>query len=318
VHLDYLYTLTVADINGTNPNLWNTWRASLLRKLYLSTKRALTQGLEITVDKDSRIRDTQDEVTGLLKEKGYGRKDLIELWHGVHEDYFLREAPEDLAWQTEEFARHGDSGAPLIGIRNTTTHTYEGATQVMVKAPNSAFLFANLSTAFDRLNLNIQDARMYHMDDNQCVTTFMVLEADGTPLTLSKPRLDEMQNMLRKYAEAKQALPGNKGNAPTRKQRHFNRHTVTMLTNNDTKPYSILEVLCPDRPGLLAVIAHIFVDMGITLHNAKITTLGENVEDVFFITDMQDRKLLEPALGTSLQGRIKERLDAETSTGQAA
>lgn len=318
VHLDYLYNLTVADINGTNPNLWNTWRASLLRKLYLSTRRALTQGLEITVDKDSRISDTQDVVAGLLKDKGYSRKALLELWSGAHEDYYLREAPEDIAWQTEEFAQHTVAETPLIAIRNTTTHIYEGATQVMVRAPNSAFLFANLSTAFDRLNLNIQDARMYHMDNNQCVTTFMVLEADGTPLKLSKPRLDMIQAMLRKYAEAKQALPGNTGNAPTRKQRHFNRHTVTMLTNNDTRPYSILEILCPDRPGLLAVIAHIFVDMGITLHNAKITTLGENVEDVFFITDRQDRKLLDSALSASLQGRIKERLDAETSTGQAA
>ncbi len=318
VHLDYLYNLTVADINGTNPNLWNTWRASLLRKLYLSTKRALTQGLEITVDKDSRIRDTQDEVWNLLKDKGYTRKDLTELWNDVHEDYFLREAPEDIAWQTEEYERHGYSEAPLIAIRNPTTHLYEGATQVIVKTHNSAFLFANLSTAFDRLNLSIQDARMYNMDANTCVTTFMVLEADGTPLTLTKPRLDEMQAMLRKYAEAKQALPGNRNTGPTRKQRHFNRHTVTMLTNNDSKPYSILEVLCPDRPGLLAVIAHIFVDMGITLHNAKITTLGENVEDVFFITDRQDRKLLDSALGASLQARIRERLDAETSTGQAA
>ena len=320
VHLDYLYNLTVADINGTNPNLWNTWRASLLRKLYLSTKRALTQGLEITVDKDSRIRDTQDEVWNLLnkQEKGYTRKDLMELWNDIDDDYFLREVAEDIAWQTTEFERHGYNEAPLVSIRNTTVHRYEGATQIMVKAPNSAFLFANLTTACERLNLNIQDARMYNMDGNVSVTTFMVLEADGTPLTLNRPRIEEMQAILRKYADAKQALPGSRNAGLNRKQRHFNHHTVTMLTNNDTKPYSILEVLCPDRPGLLAVIAHIFVEMGIKLHNAKITTLGENVEDVFFITDRQDNKLLDPALSASLQGKIRERLDAETSTGQAA
>ena len=134
---------------------------------------------------------------------------------------------------------------------------------------------------------------------------------------MSNYSIDNYTAWLSKYADAKQALPGNRNTGPTRKQRHFNRHTVTMLTNNDSKPYSILEVLCPDRPGLLAVIAHIFVDMGITLHNAKITTLGENVEDVFFITDRQDRKLLDSLLGAALQARIRERLDAET-TGQAA
>ena len=78
-----------------------------------------------------------------------------------------------------------------------------------------------------------------------------------------------------------------------------------------SKPYSILEVLCPDRPGLLAVIGHIFVDMGIRLHNAKITTLGENVEDVFFITDNLDQPLHDPALIDNLQSRIRTRLDAE-------
>jgi len=312
VHLDYLYTLTVADINGTNPKLWNTWRASLLRKLYMSTKRALAQGLETTVNKDSRIKDTQREVLALLRNEGYTQQQVQSMWNGIHEDWFLRESAADLAWQSREFACHGSASTPLIAIRNTTQNRYEGATQVVIRAVNSAFLFANLSTAFDRLNLNIQDARMYHMADNQCLTTFMVLEADGTPLTLNKQRLEEIQAKLLKFAEATQALPRNNGTVPTRKQRHFTRDTVTTLTNNEDKPYSILEVLCPDRPGLLAVIAHIFIEMQIRLYNAKITTLGENVEDVFFITDSKDQPLRDPAVITALQNRIRERLDAET------
>jgi len=318
VHLDYLYTLTVADINGTNPSLWNTWRASLLRKLYMSTKRALAQGLENVVNKDSRIKDTQEVVLGLLRDDGYTRKELLDLWHGVHEEYFLRESPEDIAAQMREFARHGDTKTPLIVIRNTTQNRYEGATQIIVRATNSAFLFANLSTAFDRLNLNIQDARMYPMADNLCLITFMVLEVDGTPLALGRQRQEEMQAKLLKYVEARQALSGSNGTAPTRKQRHFSRHTVTTLTNNEDKPYSILEVLCSDRPGLLAVIAHIFVEMDIRLHNAKITTLGENVEDVFFITDKHDRPLRDPDVIALLQSRIRERLDNETHSGKVA
>ena len=100
--------------------------------------------------------------------------------------------------------------------------------------------------------------------------------------------------------------------APTRKQRHFNRHAVTTLTNHDSKPYSNLEVLCPDRPGLLAVIANVFVEQHILLHNAKITTLGENVEDVFFVTDDHNRKLTDPAQIDTLQAILRSRLDAET------
>ena len=71
-------------------------------------------------------------------------------------------------------------------------------------------------------------------------------------------------------------------------------------------------MLCPDRPGLLAIIADVFIEMGIVLHNAKITTLGENVEDVFFITDTDNHKLMDPALTEALQATVRSRLDNET------
>ena len=316
-HLDYLYTLTVADINGTNPSLWNTWRASLLRKLYYATKRALSQGLEITVGKENRIKETRDAALSLLKEEGLERKDVQKIWNRPHEDYFLRETVEDIVWQTRALAEHArsdNSDQPLIVIRNTTEDRFEGATQIFIRARASGFLFANLCTAFDRMNLNIQDARMYNTGNRQRMVTFMVLEADGTPLVLSKVRLEEMRKVLNRYVVANQALPGSAKTRTSRKHRHFTQRTFTSLTNNENMPYSILEVLCPDRPGLLAVIGHIFVDMDITMHNAKITTLGENVEDVFFITDHEDRPLEDPQLIDNLQSRIRTRLDAEVRT----
>ncbi|HTR00767.1 MAG TPA: [protein-PII] uridylyltransferase [Candidatus Acidoferrum sp.] len=312
VHLDYLFVLTVADINGTNPNLWNTWRASLLRKLYFSTKRALSQGLEVTVGKDTLIQQNREKALQILLEVGFTRKQVQELWQHASEDYFLRESVVDIVWQTEAQALHADETRPLVIIRNITEYRQEGATQVFVRAPNSAFLFANLSAALERLNLNIHDARMYVMDEEVCVLSFIVLETDGTPLQLNAVRLQEMQRVLQEAAAADHQLPRNRQQAPTRKQRHFNRHAVTTLTNNDNKPYSILEVLCPDRPGLLAVIANLFVEQHIRLRNAKITTLGENVEDVFFITDERNRKLLDPALAETLQTTLRSRLDNET------
>ncbi|MES2605847.1 MAG: [protein-PII] uridylyltransferase [Pseudomonadota bacterium] len=314
VHLDYLYVLTVADINGTNPNLWNTWRASLLRKLYFSTKRALSQGLEVTVGKDKLILQTRDTAMGALLEIGFTHKQVVELWRHASEDYFLRESAEDIVWQTEALAMHVNEQTPLIIIRNTTEHRHEGATHVFVRALNSVFLFANLCAAFERLNLNIHDARMYVMDDRVTVLSFIVLETDGTPLQLNDYRLAQMQKLLQDHAAANRALPRGTAPRPTRKQRHFNRHTVTTLTNNDSKPYSILEVLCPDRPGLLAIVANVFIEMHIMLRNAKITTLGENVEDVFFITDEDNQRLEDPSIMESLQHTLRSRLDAETAS----
>ncbi|MDR0780531.1 MAG: [protein-PII] uridylyltransferase [Pseudomonadales bacterium] len=310
--LDYLLLLTVADINGTNPNLWNTWRASLLRKLYVSTKRALAQGLEITVGKDARIEEAREQALALLEHAGIAEAQALHLWQGLGDDYFLRESPQDILWQTQAVAAEGTHHAPLIVIRNTTDiEGQEGASQIFIRAPHTAFLFANLSTACERLNFTIVDARLYPLARAQCYITFMVLEADGTPLQLTKPRLIEIEHKLRHYVVATQALPGKQHHSPTRKQRHLTRSTVTTLTNNENKPYSILEVLCLDRPGLLAVIGHIFVEMNITMHSAKITTLGENVEDVFFIVDEHKRPLRDPSTIDTLLTRIRERLDAE-------
>lgn len=314
IRLDYLYVLTICDINGTNPNLWNTWRASLLRKLYTLTKRALTQGLEVFVGKDDRIKDTQHQAMQKLRELGYTRKQVLQLWNSPHEDYFLRESIEEIVWLTEALAAQEDPGEPLVLIRNTQEERSEGATQVAVKAIDSAFLFANLTTAFDRMNLSIQAARMYKMGDLECIMIFMLLEADGTPVLLTHPRLAEMQRTLLTYVLATQALPARPCSSITRKQRHFARKTLTALTTQEDQPYSILEVLCPDRQGLLAMIAHIFVDTGITLHNAKITTLGENVEDVFFITGPDLQPLRDPVAGDALQEIIRTRLDEATGS----
>src|SRR5690606_11012104 len=175
--LDYLYVLTVCDINGTNPSLWNTWRATLLHKLYNLTKRVLAQSLAITEDKDERIRDVQVTAIGMLRDQHLQRALVQCLWKNLRVDFFLRESAENIAWLTEALATT-EAEAPLLLIRNTHESRSEGATQVLVRAPDTAFLFANLSTAFDRMNLSIQAARMYLTGDGMRLIIFLVLDAD--------------------------------------------------------------------------------------------------------------------------------------------
>ncbi len=308
-HLDYLYTLTVADINATNPNLWNTWRASLLSQLYQSTKRSLSLGMEKVVGKTSRIQDNQNQALEILASKNMTRKQALLTWDNPNEEYFLRETPEDIARQTLAIAKHEDSEEPLIQIKNSSKHQYEGATQVFIYTRNSHFLFANVANAFDRLNLNIQDARIYHTASNMALLTFMILETDGAPIKKNSDRMTEIRNLLLEYARPLEKTANNKAHMP-RQLRHFNRATETTFNNPENLPYSVLEVLCPDRPGLLAKVANIFVEKRIILHNAKITTLGENVEDVFFITDENDKPIRDKTLAKELQALIKEKLDA--------
>ena len=312
--LDYLYVLTVADINGTNPTLWNSWRASLLSNLYRFTKRELSKGLGETVGKNDLIRDNQTAALALLDEKGYSNKQVKQIWNNPDNDYFLRELPEDIAWQTQAIATHKSNTEPLIVIQSKVENRNEGATQVFIYTQNSHFLFANIATAFDRLNLNIQDARIYTTDSDYSMTTFMVLESNGMPIGKNPQRLDEINQALNRYVSAEKALKPSTRHLASRKLRQFTRSTETHFRNDETHPYSVLEVLCSDRPGLLAKVAGIFVEMDIRLHNAKITTLGENVEDVFFISNENNEAINDVSIQQKLQEEIKKQLDEEIAT----
>jgi len=138
-----------------------------------------------------------------------------------------------------------------------------------------------------------------------------VLESDGKPIGKNPQRMEEINKTLNNYVSSTKALKPAEKHRPSRKHRQFSHRTETTLSNHEHTPYSILEVLCTDRPGLLAKVAGIFVEMDITLHNAKITTLGENVEDVFFITDSENHPITDVEAGQILQDEIKKNLDAE-------
>lgn len=309
VRLDYLYALTVSDINATNPTLWNSWRASLMRQLYSATREALNLGLEEVVDKDEWIQETRQQVEAVMHAEGYNREQLQKIWCNPHEDYFFRETAEDIVWQTEAMIEHQGNEA-LILIKENSDPQQEGATQVFIKAKKSRFLFANIANAFDRLNLNIQDAKVYDTEGEFSLQSFMVLEESGAMMNDSAGRITQVRDTLKRFLATQELSRENSGLTP-RKLRHFSRNTETSLNNDSSTPYSTLEVLCPDRPGLLAKIAGIFIDMDISLHNAKITTLGENVEDVFFITDSDNRPIEDPAFIRQLQDSIRKTLDAE-------
>ncbi|WP_347331961.1 [protein-PII] uridylyltransferase [Marinimicrobium locisalis] len=306
--LDYLYSLTVADINGTNKELWNTWRASLMRHLYLETKRALRRGLENNIDKHELIEETQQSALRKLERKGIDWATAWNLWSDMGEEYFMRETALDIAWHSEAMIQHRDD-TPLILIKKTTNRELEGATQIFVRSKGRKNVFAAVATALDQLNLNIQDARIYNSDSGYTVDTFFVLNQDGEPLGDDPKVLRHIQNTLLEELRLVDDYSEVISRRTPRRMKHFTMPTRTSLSNDMISGYTVLEVISPDRPGLLACIGRIFLQFDVMLQNAKIATLGERVEDVFFITDNDGEPLSDPALCESLQQEICEQLD---------
>ena len=308
-HLDYLYTLTVADINGTNPTLWNAWRGSLLRQLYTETRRALRRGLDNPVDKQAIIMRARSAAADILDGRGFTPDELDDMWSERTEEYFLRERSEDIAWHSEAIADHHHRDVPLVLIRNLAESSIANTTQIFIHARSHPQLFSKICAALEQLDLSIYDARIYSSSDGMCLDTFFILDSAGQPISEDGGRLAYIRQYLSDELENKSDQPATSARLTPRKMKSFSVPTETRMSIDKIKNQSVLEVLTPDRPGLLARLGKIFVSLNIEVQAAKIQTLGERVEDVFFITDTNQQAITDPAVCENLQSKIREELD---------
>ncbi len=317
VHLDYLYTLTVADINATNPTLWNSWRASLLHSLYVQTKRALRRGLENPMDRGERIAETRAAALGLLAGHGIAPARAGALWAHMGSDYFLRETAADIAWHTEAILARATPEAPVV-LAKAAGSRFDPVTQIFIYPRDRDYLFAVITATMEQLGLNVYGARVYSSADHHTLDTFFVLEQDGRPVPPEGPRAEAIRQALLEHIQGEEHYLDVVQRHTPRALKHFSAPTETRLNADPVNGYSILEVMTPDRAGLLARIGRVFLAFGIKVQNARITTLGERVEDVFFITDANQQPIGDAEMGESLQRAIREALDQGGAAPDAA
>jgi [protein-PII] uridylyltransferase len=299
-HLDYLYVLTCADVRGTNPKLWNSWKASLFHEFYARVKRALRRGLESPIDQDELIRETQDNARRLLAEHGVSAPDIERAWARFSAPYFLRHTSDEVAWHTRLLAeREPGSGDPLVAV---DAQSVRGTTAILTFAPQSKQGFARTTAVLDQLGFTIVDARITPTGDGFSLDLYHVLEDDGDPITDPERQSEIERALWRSMQHADGALPGVSRRAP-RQARMFHTPTHIALSDDVRNQRSVLELVAGDRPGLLCDVGKVLLQERVELHAAKIMTVGERAEDVFYITDSEHRPLSEGAAE-----RLKERL----------
>ena len=310
-YLDYLYVLTVADINATNSKLWNSWRASLMRQLYHETKHALRRGLEYPTDREKSISDTKTAVIAILASKGISVEQATHIWGEANDEYFLRESANDIVWHTESIVAHGDSKAPLIAIKGSAEVAEDGATQIFIYTPDEELLFAVTTTVLELLELNVQAARIFTSADNYTLDTFVVLDENGQPLGDDLARINEIQDSLTEHLSDRAAFSEKVQRRTPRQLKLFSIPTKVVISHDLEKQHTLIEVTTPDRPGLLARLGRIFYEYDLKLINAKINTLGERVEDVFYVTTNEDKAIVNAALCKKIRYEICDQLDEE-------
>ena len=306
--LDYLYVLTVADINATNPTLWNGWRASLLQQLYTETRRALRRGLDNPLERDEWVHETRTEARALLAALGADIQRVDRLWRQLGEEYFLQYAPSEIAWQTQGILDHHESVLPLVLISAPSDTMAEGGTKVFIHTRSVDDLFAATAAAMEQLGLSIQDARIATSSNDWTLNTFIVLDDQGRAIR-DPQRIEEIRVHLVEELDDPDDYPHIVTRHTPRQLRHFKVPTRVLIEQDPANARTLLELTAPDRPGLLARVGRIFMEQNIALTAAKIATLGERVEDVFYITDKTGAALTDPEHQQRLRQRLIEELD---------
>jgi [protein-PII] uridylyltransferase len=307
-HLDYLYVLTVADVRGTNPKLWNTWKARLFEEFYERTKRALRRGLETPVDQDELIRETQQAARARMSQ--LAPEEIAKVWSQWTEAYFLRYTPEEIAWHTSLLAsRRTDEDTPLVAIRQLAER---GATAVLTYTPNRVHSFARTTAVLDQMGLNVVDARLITSANGFSLETYVVLEDNGATIA-DLARIGEIERGLWRNLKQSEDLPLTVTRRAPRQVRMFSTPTQVNFSLDSRNNRTILELVAADRPGLLSEVGKVFKTERVAINGAKIMTVGERAEDVFYITDMAGRVLQEEAC-RRVQDSLTRALDRREGT----
>ena len=315
-HLNHLYVLTVADMNATNPQLWNSWRATLMKQLYSQTRRILRADIDAPTNRQDMISATRKQTLEMLdnvKNQHMNRDEVLRLWDDLGDEYFLREIAEDILWHTEAILNHPPIGLasnadspPLVVLREHRELALD-AVQVFVYTQDQMNLFAVTMAVFDQMNLDVLDARIITATRDFALDSYVLLDPSGTLLVDEDSQQELKQRLIDAFKDPTVLKLTNK--RMPRQLKHFEVTTVINFEFNDASDQHIMSLETLDQPGLLARVGQVFLQQKIEVHAARITTLGERAEDMFYISDQND----EP-LSTDRLDALKSALIASLST----
>jgi [protein-PII] uridylyltransferase len=273
-----LYLLTVADIRGTSPRVWNAWKGKLLEDLFRAARAAMTAGGSERTIQDS-IAERQREAHRLLRLYAVPQDAENHLWRELDTPYFQRHSADEIAWHARHLYWRVDGSTPVVKVRLAR----DGAgLQALVYLPDQKALFARVCGFFGRVGLSILDAKIHTTRHGYALDTF-ALQDPANPNASYRETIQFVEyELARALASPEPLQPPPEGRIP-RQLRHFPLTPEIQIFPDDKGTHFILEVVAGDRPGLLARIAYTLAQANINVASAKINTLGERAEDVFLI-----------------------------------
>ena len=301
--LDLLTVLTVCDIRGVGPNVWNNWKAVLIRALYRQTRRALEDGME-ALTRDNRGAEAKKALREALS--SWPRKDL-QTEIGRHYDPY---------WQGLHITAHEvfatllrDLGDDEIRVDLHPDEDRDATRACFVMADHPG-IFARLAGALALVGANVVDARSYTTKDGFVTDAFWIQDSDGSPYEAAHlPRLKKMiERTLAGEVLAREAFKDR--DKVKKREKAFKVPTHITFDNEGSEIYTIIEVDTRDRPGLLHDLARSLANSNVYIANAVIATYGEQVVDTFYVKDMFGLKYYSEGKQRTLEKRLREAIVA--------
>jgi [protein-PII] uridylyltransferase len=272
-----LYLLTVADIRGTSPKVWNAWKAKLLEDLFHATHRLLAGD---SASLESSLQARQAEASAKLALYAVPAGAHQPLWSKLDMSYFLRHTPQEIAWHTRLLYYRPQTEKPVVKARLSPAG--EGL-QVMVYVPDQKLLFARICSFFESMSYDIFEAKIYTTRHGYALDSFQVHDASNR-VPQYRDLISYIEYELAEKLSQKGPLPPLTRPRLNRQLRHFPISPEVNLQPDDRGIYRVLSVIAGDRPGLLSRIARVLNVYDINLHTAMINTLGSRAEDTFLVT----------------------------------
>jgi [protein-PII] uridylyltransferase len=273
-----LYLLTVADIRGTSPKVWNAWKGKLLEDLFHAARAALSSGTSERTLHDS-LAARQREAHRLLRLYAVPDNAETRLWRELDTLYFQRHTADEIAWHARHLYWRIDGATPVVKVRLAR----DGAgLQALVYLPDQKALFARVCGFFGRAGLSILEAKIHTTRHGFALDTF-ALHDPANPNASYRETIQFIEyELTRALATPGPLEPPGEGRIP-RQLRHFPLTPEIQIFPDDKGTHFILEVVAGDRPGLLARVAYALAQANINVVSARINTLGERAEDVFLV-----------------------------------
>jgi len=301
--LDFLFLLSVADIRATNPQLWNSFKQSLLQALYRHARLILERGLDTPLPRATVIANRRAKTRTLIDPRLADDPRVERLWESLGDDYLSQYQGADIARHTALLLANAEQAGPLVWLGAAPVR---GAAELLIHAPDDDALFALIATVLESLRLNVLSATLGTTAEGWALDTFDLLEHDGA--LIDEPhRIEQIRDALHDALSCDARLPPMPAQRPSRRLRHFAVATTVHFADRDDN-LTELRIDAADRPGVLSTIGRILLDAGVAVHSARITTLGERIDDVFFISDGRGRAIDGARTRDALRDALVQRL----------